>query len=237
MKPIGSHQRFAGIPTAALCAAALLLVVGLADRWMRERIQQRLGQALPLQTKLDRIPQRVDDWLGKDESVDPRILQIGGFDDEWLSRTYRHSRERREIGLFIGYTGRPRITFAHRPDVCYAAHGWRETGRDAVRVTRLGLPAVVYEFASPEPPDRRLLVLGTYVVNGRYTGAPDELRRYHNRTPGLYGEQSAFLARIQLVIAAGPDRAADLEVLGGLLEGLLPGLESALPYMNVEDGP
>ena len=77
------------------------------------------------------------------------------------------------------------------------------TQRDAKKTTmkassgrRRTIPAILFEFRQPDVMEPPLLVLATYLVNGRYFQSQAALTRYNGRGPNLSAERPPYLTRI-----------------------------------------
>jgi hypothetical protein len=216
-----------------IAAAALLTAAGVGHRVLLARIQYALTQVYPPRQPLATLPLQVEGWSGREVALDPRELQAANFDDEYVSRVYAQAAGSASVAVFVGYVGRPRMHLGHRPDVCYAAHGWEQADQ---RPIDFKLPdgrrgtAILYSFRRPDDVGRPLLVLAMYVVNGRYVRDPDDLRRWSARSPGLLGERPPYLARMQVSLRSSGDQAADLATLENFTGLMADPLVARLPY-------
>lgn len=228
-------MRVGSSAVASVAGIALLLATGIAHRALARRIDAALQKSLSLTQPLATIPQQFGDWTGTDVTVDERVLNIGSFDDEYLNRVYVNSRLGVSLRLFVGYTGRPRETLAHRPDVCFAAHGWDQvsSGRVAVSATDgWTVPSNLFEFYKPDNSGSSMLVLATYIINGKYF--PDTVvdDRYNARSPGLLGERPAYLTRIQVSLRTSENRAASLAALEEFMALVATSTANVMPYWD-----
>jgi hypothetical protein len=166
-------------------------------------------------------------------ALDERVFRAANFDDEYVNRSYVDPRFRAPVSVYVGYVGRPRALLGHRPDICYAAHGWSEMSQQKMLVRAADateVPCVLYEFQQPGGGASRMLVLATYMANGRYASDPAEFRGWNARNPGLLGERPAYLARVQLATLSTPDRPADLAALQDLMSATAGPVRALLPY-------
>lgn len=221
------------IPTGALL---IMLLGDWAHGALSVQIRAALSDYADLRTPLTALPKQFGPWSGDDLALDPRVLQAGHFDDDHVNRMYLDGRSRRRVGAFIGYVGRPRARMGHRPDVCFAAHGWTQTDEAHIDIPlRDGgrAPGFVYEFRDPRVLDRTMMVLAVYLINGSFAEDPNDFGRWNARTPNLVPtNRPAFLARIQLSVASSGNRAADRTLLADLLRRLTPEVTRMLPYWN-----
>jgi EpsI family protein len=124
-----------------LLTSGLVAEAGL-ERFNRCERPELLG-------KLAEIPMTLGHWIGREESVDPRIIEEAQTDD-WLSRTYTDpTHPGRSLSLWINYS-RQGLNMRHSPEVCLPSGGWTKVeastkvfeidrpGGQQVRVTRLG---------------------------------------------------------------------------------------------------
>ena len=218
-------------------AAALTLLVLLAGGWGQRALQARINLALdrvaPLQRPLASLPEEIGPWRGTDVPLDERVRRAAHFDDEFINRRYVNPATGEAVSVFVGYLGRARARLGHRPDVCYAAHGWNldhaEPGTVAVGGGR-DIPVLAYDFRRADDPGAVLRVLATYVVNGRYVRDVDEFRRYNARGANLLGERPAYLARIQVALPGTLNADADLDILRRFIADLAEPTANLLPY-------
>jgi hypothetical protein len=103
-----------------------------------------------LKQPLSSIPLRIGNWIGRDEPMDPEVLEQTQTTD-FLNRVYENpKRPGRALKLWINYSSTG-LNLRHSPAVCLPSSGWtkveaetkemdipRAEARPAVRVTRLG---------------------------------------------------------------------------------------------------
>ncbi|MDY6832599.1 MAG: EpsI family protein [Thermodesulfobacteriota bacterium] len=88
-------------------------------------------QTLPpftIQGGLERFPLTFDGWQGRQEIVDPEIVEKSGAEASF-SATYTHPGER-SVSLYLGYRGSAFLehtNFFHSPTVCLRSTGWKAT--------------------------------------------------------------------------------------------------------------
>lgn len=124
-----------------------LLGFGLVAEAGLERINRcdRPG----LKAKLSSIPMTLGHWVGRDEPVEPDIIERAQTDD-WINRVYEDPAEPgRRLTLWMNYS-RTGLNMRHSPEVCLPSGGWTKIesatrvfdvdGPDgrAVPMTRLG---------------------------------------------------------------------------------------------------
>lgn len=95
-----------------LAATALLLA------------HRRGSEPTPLREPLSRIPDRMAGWEGRDQSIDPQILEVLGA-GEFVSRIYTSDSHASPVSLFVAYfpTQRTGATI-HSPKNCLPGAGW-----------------------------------------------------------------------------------------------------------------
>jgi EpsI family protein len=197
------------------------------------RIGVSLEQVARLNAPLAELPKRLGDWEGQDVPIDERVLNVGSFDDDYVNRVYVNPDLRASVNVFVGYVGRPRAWLGHRPDVCYASQGWDEVAQQKVSVatvTGQQVPSVLYEFQHPHVLDARMLVLATYLINGRYSQDVAEFRNYNARSPNWSADRPPYLARIQVSLRANGDREADLAALRAFAAVVVEPTARMMPY-------
>ncbi len=236
---IPQSTRRSGLSWAMLVTALVLLVAaGLGHRALLQRIGVAMSQTAELKQPLESTPLDLGPWRGREIPFDPESLNVGWFDDEFLNRGYVHEETETSVGVFVGYVGRPRSTFGHRPDVCYAANGWTEEDqRSIVFTTDDGrvVHAILYRFDRARNFGPPLLVLATYVINGRFLEDPSDLTRWHSRGAGLLGERASYLTRVQLSTLATRGVTAETAALRDLMGRLVEPLAACMPYWESDD--
>ena len=221
--------------TAAAVAAVVLLAGGWGHRGLVARIALAVGEVAELSRPLTSLPLELGGWYGHEIPMGDIPSRVAWFDDEYVNRVYVNRATGSRVVVFVGYVGHPRAHFGHRPDVCFAAHGAEQVASDALVVELPDggrVPAFLYEFRAPGMLEERTLVLATYLINGRYTADPDELRRFNARNPGLMGERTAYLTRVQVSIRASSDRGADVAALRDLAARMQGPIISSMPYVH-----
>jgi hypothetical protein len=130
---------------AILCGA--ILATGLAAEGALEQLNQINRPAL--RRPLASIPTELGEWVGRDERVDPKIVERAQT-TEYLSRTYE---SRRKPGLcmrlWLNYS-RVGNNLRHTPEICLPSGGWTKIesqtrvlsvpldGDRSIPITRLG---------------------------------------------------------------------------------------------------
>jgi EpsI family protein len=104
---------------ASLCG--LILCVGLAAQAALEQLNRT--ERPPLRRPLASLPMELGGWTGRDEPVDPDIVERAQT-TEYLSRTYE-SRRRPGLALrlWVNYS-REGTNLRHTPEVCLPSGGW-----------------------------------------------------------------------------------------------------------------
>jgi hypothetical protein len=108
-------------------SAAVLLIIGAAiyqgsneGRWGAAGAN---AEVQAFAARLDNVPYSIGDWEGKDDDVDPQILQVAGVEGA-VSRTYKHRYTPDTVSIFLVCANR-RAVSTHTPDKCYQANGFR----------------------------------------------------------------------------------------------------------------
>jgi hypothetical protein len=108
-------------------SAAVVLIIGAAvyqgmteGRWYGRGAN---AEVQAFAARLDKVPFIIGDWEGKDDDVDPQILQVAGIVGA-VSRTYKHRYTPDTVSIFLVCADR-RAVSTHTPDKCYLAAGFR----------------------------------------------------------------------------------------------------------------
>ena len=230
--PQDSSKSWRGAPGTAFVVAFVVLVgSGAGYRHLATTIASTVGQAVPLPQPLAAFPMQVGQWRGEDVPVDENVRRIAG-DDDYINRRYSSDRAHRSVKLYVGYIGRPRQWLSHRPEVCYSSQGWTQVGREECVVpTKNGeeVPALLYEFRSPEVAGPRELVLATYLINGEYRTDPAEGGGYTARSVGLFRQQAAYITRVQISVMASGQQGEDRKTLRNFTAQVMQPLAALMP--------
>ncbi len=101
--------------------ALALLAVGLTAHAGLEKANET--ERPRLKADLDAIPLRLGDWVGRDEAMDPDILERTQTTD-YINRVYEDTRHPGlALKLWINYseTG---LNLRHSPEICLPSGGW-----------------------------------------------------------------------------------------------------------------
>jgi hypothetical protein len=220
---------------ATLAGLAVLLGAGWGHRVLVGEIDRSIREVVEPRQPLAEFPLVLGAWDGREIELDPRVLRAANFDDLFINRSYFSRAHDRVLSVFLGYVGRPRAHMGHRPDRCYAAHGYEQVGEERITVQSADgreVPAVLYEFRDPRGGADAMLVLATYMINGQYTQEAAAFRRYNTGAAGLLGERPAYLARLQVGVGASGDRAADLAALQDFVALAAEHVAALMPYWD-----
>lgn len=219
---------------AVIVALGLLILDGWANLILRGKIDAVSNQRLPLKYPLSNIPREIIPWVGQDVLLDERVRQATG-DEEYLNRTYVNKETGHGASVYIGYIGRPRSRFGHRPDVCFPAQGYEKASEKPIMVPGkdgLKIPCILYEFLSPQLGAPRVLVAATYLINGKYINDSNVANDYNVRNPNLFGKQKAYIARVQVSMQATGSRNSDVQTLCKLSGQIFENAAGTMPFFN-----
>jgi EpsI family protein len=220
--------------TAICIALGVLIATGTGHRVLANWLTGALNHSLSPRRPLSTLPLEIRQWKGVDVAMDAQVRRIAG-DDDFVNRTYVDVGARRSVGLYVGFLGKPRSRMAHRPEVCYPAHGYRLLAQRCVRVDAGGqnlVPATLYEFESPESGKPRDLVLAMFLVNGQYIDGDTAGTTYNIRGPGLFGTAAAYLMRIQVSVQVSSDPSGDVALLSDFAAQVSPSLSAMMPEVH-----
>lgn len=238
----GSTAGPSSLPPRAVGMAALVIVLivgaGLGQRAITGWVRAALDVPIQLDPPLQSLAQTIGPWRGKEIPVSEGIRRIAGNDD-FVSRTYRHSETGQEVSLYVGYTARPRTMLRHRPSVCFPSAGWTPTDH-AVRSITLPddrvVPIRVQEFFKGGLGNRRVAVLNYYVLAGVPTIDENSFWSLGWRTPNLARDAKRYVAQVQITtrVGLGGDAAAE-RLLESFAVDVTPGVLALLPAPAAED--
>ena len=102
-----------------LCVA--ILSSGLAAQAGLERLNRT--ERPPLRKPLASIPMELGDWIGRDEQVDPDIVERAQT-TEYLNRIYESRKQPGlSLRLWINYSSEG-TNLRHTPEICLPSGGW-----------------------------------------------------------------------------------------------------------------
>jgi hypothetical protein len=105
----------------AAVTVALLAVFTFFEAKFSDRFNTSDVTAEEFQAKFVNLPKEVGSWVGTDNPVDPKTLQVAGAVN-YVSRTYRNTQTNAVVDLWL-IVGHSREIVRHTPDICYPAHG------------------------------------------------------------------------------------------------------------------
>lgn len=113
--------RLLPLGTGLVILAAASLVHGMwTQRWRPAHALQAAA------ARLEHVPVRVGDWLGRDVPMDPEVMERSGLTACW---TRRYVREQSGQGVTVVLMcGRAGPTSVHTPEACYGGAGYERTG-------------------------------------------------------------------------------------------------------------
>ena len=195
-------------------AVALLLFSGAAYWVLAGHLQIVAKSPITLPVALKEFPLGVAGWVGQEVPIPETVQKVAGNDD-FLNRLYIDETTNQWVSIYVAYTARPRTMLGHRPQVCYAAHGWVHDGTDHKKVISrrgLGVPCLLHRFHRPAPNYEETLVLNFYIVNGQLTDDESVFSGVGWRTPNIGGDPARYVAQVQIssvlensVLAAAKD--------------------------------
>lgn len=152
-------------------SAAVLLIIGAAvyqgtieGRW-RGRGANEAVQAFA--ARLENVPYNIGDWEGKDDDVNPQVLQVAGAVGA-VSRTYKHRYSPdQSVSIFLICADR-RAVSTHTPDKCYQASGFRVA--DYPQPYHLAAESMTQTAAKKDEPPKEVTLLNSAFVKESPTG-------------------------------------------------------------------
>jgi len=167
---------------AALALGSAGAIHGLrTDRWGTASVVTEAA------SRLDAIPDRVEDWTSRPAEIEARQLEIAQVVGH-LSRRYRHEASGREVLILI-VCGRSGPIGAHSPDVCYEGAGFRMVDAPIRRVLERPLVPAEFFYAAatrPEPRLQHLALWWAWSPDGKRWEAPANPRVHFAREPALF---------------------------------------------------
>lgn len=122
------------LPRASIAIA--ILALGIAAQSALEAAYHTPRPAL--NAPLASLPMRIGAWIGRDEPMDPLILERTQADD-YVNRVYEDpARPGRTFKLWINYS-RHGLNLRHTPEVCLPSGGWTKN-ESQTRVMHVAAP-------------------------------------------------------------------------------------------------
>ena len=163
---------------AAVVAAFLMLVFGVAYRAVAARLAAPVKTVPIAQEVLDRLPLQIGEWRGRDVPLDKAIIRETDS-DALVNRHYTHASGLKSVSYYVAAGVRARDLMPHRPEVCYTGSGWTRVEHHTVELS-LGdstkLPCKVFLFSHGVLSTQKVVVLYYYIVDGRYYADVSALR-------------------------------------------------------------
>src|SRR5947209_7482885 len=76
-------------------------------------------------SRLSTLPMSLGRWVGRDQPVDPDIIERAQTDD-WVNRVYEDpARPGSRLNLWMNYS-RTGLNMRHSPEVCLPSGGWKK---------------------------------------------------------------------------------------------------------------
>jgi EpsI family protein len=195
MEPEGSNRQPA--IAAALAAACLMLVFGLAYRVVAARLEAPSDTTPISPVALARFPMQIGDWTGEDVALDEAIVRQTDTDAH-LNRRYLRHGGLEAVSFYIASGVKARDLMPHRPEVCYAGAGWTLADRRSIELSlsdSTKLPCNVMQFSRGALNTQKVVVLDYYLVDGQYCADVSLLRSKAWRGQGAV----RYVAQIQIV--------------------------------------
>lgn len=133
---------------------------------------------VPPHLSLDRFPQEVEGWIGRDEAIDQETLDVLG-NGEFLSRNYSEPGNSNSIDLFIAYFPSQRTGMTiHSPRNCLPGAGWTFDSSEYVKLKdTAGKSHNVGEYVISNG-DAKAFVIYWYEAHGRSTASEYAAKAY-----------------------------------------------------------
>lgn len=175
----------------------LLLVSGAAYRAGAAKLGG-FSAAIPLaRGTLNALPLDLNGWRGRDELLDPRIVEATDTDDH-VNRVYIGPQGQHSVHLYIAYGVNFRDLMPHRPEVCFPSAGWVLSKKSKVDVhsgASAKIPTQVFRFRRGALEADSVAVMSYYLVDGQYSPDMSLLRSQAWRPD----EDIRYVAQIQIV--------------------------------------
>lgn len=213
------------LPVFSICVLILACGYGqgvLTNRWS---MSSQLKEAI---ARIERVPSRLGEWVGKDWKMDPRMQTMGGVEG-YIDRRFTNGRDPTAITVFL-VTGRSGPISVHTPDLCYQGIGYVMEAEPVRKELSVGTQSqkVEYFVAKFSKPDAalvsRLKILWTW-LGDRGWQAPTNVRAEYMGRPSLYK-----LYVIQELTRS--ESESDGAILEQFLQQLFPVLDQALLSLN-----
>ncbi|MGE0479499.1 MAG: exosortase C-terminal domain/associated protein EpsI [Phycisphaerae bacterium] len=191
--------RAARLPCLVLAGG--LVAFGAGYRALATYLEMEPNHIVMARGTLATLPLRIGAWEGRELPIEEAIIQRTDTDDH-LSRTYTRDGGRDAVTVFVGYGVRARDLQPHRPDICYPSAGWTLRGTERVELALArdaAIPAQQYEFFRGGFDRSQVIVLGFYIVDGRFSHDVSLLRSRAWR--GAAGVK--YVAQVQVSAAGG----------------------------------
>jgi hypothetical protein len=203
----------------ATVSCVLLAISGGFQIWQDWRFQTLAGNRADSPFPLKDLPRVLGTWRaldlpGGDGHLDPQVAKIAGAKQD-VMRKYQDENTGETIEVLVIY-GMARFVFAHAPDVCYPANGFKTNGdptNETLAIPGSAVPARYHMsfFAKRSGSSvEQKQVAHTFLHNGEWREEMDSRYKLFRAAPAMF--------KIQL------DRPGDPSLEKGPLESLLTAL-------------
>jgi EpsI family protein len=186
----------------------------------------RSEPAKPADAALDRLPLEVSGYVGVDEPLNDRALDVLGA-DQAAYRQYRRG-EGRPIWVFLGYFGSPRENSQiHSPKHCYPGAGWTILDESTKQV-RINDRDVVAKTLLINNGERNQLVLYWFQTDSGVVTNEYALKWFQMKSALLKQSQRTTFVRLSTPVGGREDFSAAEEELTEFIGVITPHLLAAL---------
>lgn len=222
--PHSKHLPTIGMAAAVLAALVIIVASGAVQgfwtgRWSVSRdLERRVAE-------LKNVPQKIGDWEGTENPLDPRVLREAGIAGS-VSRHYRNRRTGDAVSLLL-VCGRPGPISVHTPEICFRGTGFEPSGETKRVSAGSGSSSVddlwAAEFTKPGTVlPQRLRILYSWNANGTWKASQNP-RWDFGGFPALYK-----LYVVQELPAGVRDQSSEEDLGLDFVHALLPLLSKTL---------
>jgi EpsI family protein len=184
------------------------------------------GEPVPLRQPLEQLPMAMDDWRGRDDPLEGRIVRALGVSD-YLNRAYTNGNGQR-VDLYIGYYQSQRTGESiHSPKNCLPGAGWEPVRAGHLTIPMTASPPIIVNDYLVEKGTTRYLVLYWYQAHGRVIASEYSGKAWLVLDAITQNRTDEALVRVSAPTRNGEDEARAHAVQ--FVQGLYPRLRRFIP--------
>jgi EpsI family protein len=212
----------------AFAVALVVITVSAILYQSLARFRQSSLPSVKLPVPLQKFPENIGPWRGKDVRI-PELIEQVAANDDYLTRTYTNAETSEWVNCYIAYSGRPRTMVGHKPETCYTGSGWMlDESRPVEVATSSGraIPCNLHRFHMPSMTRPVVYVLNFYVVSGELSDSERSFSGIRWRWPNLDADSRNYVVQVQM---SGVSEASVVDAMRDMADAIVEFLPERVP--------